>query len=116
MVLRETKRYRYGNGQPRKFYGCLNYPACSGTHGAHPDGRPLGTPGDAETKKWRVRAHKEFNKLYRRNPTKAGRRRAYEILQRLMKLHPDDAHIGKFTITQCKELLKHLKRHTNWRE
>lgn len=46
MLLRES---RFG-----KFYGCTRFPECRGTHGAHPDGRPLGVPANAETKEARV--------------------------------------------------------------
>src|SRR3990167_394098 len=46
------RRSRFG-----LFYGCPRYPACQGTHGAHPDGRPLGTPANADVKRLRSRAH-----------------------------------------------------------
>lgn len=51
MVLRNSAAYS------RLFYGCVNYPECKATHGAHPDGRPLGVPANKETKQARIKAH-----------------------------------------------------------
>lgn len=51
------------------FYGCERYPACRGSHGAHPDGRPLGIPADAATRKARNDAHGYFDRLWREQPT-----------------------------------------------
>lgn len=57
MELRETMKHTYRDGRPRKFYGCSRYPACKGTVGAHPDGRPLGVPGTREVKALRHELH-----------------------------------------------------------
>lgn len=69
MILRDSA---YG-----RFWGCSNYPHCRGTHGAHPDGRPLGTPANEETKlarqrlhalmetKWRYRSMKQRVQMYK---------------------------------------------------
>lgn len=57
MVLRETTKFKHSNGMPRKFFGCSRYPECKGTHGAHPDGSPLGVPADDKTKQARIVAH-----------------------------------------------------------
>lgn len=53
MVLRVTTKYTYGDGTPRKFYGCIRYPHCNGSHGAHPNGLPLGVPADDALKSLR---------------------------------------------------------------
>jgi len=104
MVLRETKKYRHKDGKPRKFYGCERWPECNGTHGAHPDGRPLGNPADAETKKARREAHKALECAY----PKAKTGTIYKNIQRLMGLSEEDAHIGKFTKEQCINLIELL--------
>lgn len=57
MLLRQTKKFTYGDGTPRKFYGCSNFPKCKLTHGAHPDGRPLGFPATQEVKDLRHELH-----------------------------------------------------------
>lgn len=63
MALRSTNKYLLKDGSPRKFYGCSRWPDCDATHGAHPDGRPLGVPGTDEDKKGRIAAHATFDAL-----------------------------------------------------
>jgi ssDNA-binding Zn-finger/Zn-ribbon topoisomerase 1 len=104
MVLHETQKFKTKDGKPRKFYGCKRWPTCKGTHGAHPDGRPLGIPGDAETKEWRHRAHGYFDGAVKR----LGKKDRYKVLQNLMNMTVDEAHIGRFDVTQCKELIRLL--------
>lgn len=96
MVLRES---RFG-----KFFGCSTFPKCSATHGAHPDGRPLGVPGDAATKAARIAAHAEFDTLFE------SRRQRYAWLARFDTL-PD--HIGEMTEQQCYRLIAFVRRERN---
>jgi ssDNA-binding Zn-finger/Zn-ribbon topoisomerase 1 len=101
MVLRKS---RFG-----QFYGCTRFPECKGTHGAHPDGKPLGIPADSRTKQARIRAHAAFDELW-----KDGRMRrpdAYRWMQQAMGLDVDGAHIGKFTIEQCDQLVTLVQQH-----
>ena len=102
MRLRMTQKFRYGDGRPRRFWSCTRYPACKGIHGAHPNGEPLGIPADAETKRWRVKAHAVFDQI------DMPRKERYLHLQRLMGLSKDEAHIGRFDIEQCKRLIQLL--------
>lgn len=78
------------------FWGCecFKQNGCKGTHGAHPDGTPLGTPADKETKEWRIEAHAVFEDWY--TAKNLSRNEAYEQLQRIMGLTSSEAHIGKF--------------------
>jgi ssDNA-binding Zn-finger/Zn-ribbon topoisomerase 1 len=94
MILRESK---YG-----LFYGCTGFPECVAAHGAHKDGRPLGTPADKKTKQARIRAHDVFDQLWK--DRHMSRNAAYEWMQDAMGLSEDEAHIGKFTEEQCDEL------------
>jgi len=104
MVLRETQKFRYANsGEPRKFWGCSRFPACRATHGAHPDGRPLGIPGDAATKKARMEAHDAFDSLWKSG--RMTRHQAYRAMQDLMGMSVNEAHIGRFTREQCSKLV-----------
>lgn len=102
---------RYGH-----FYGCTGYPECRGTHGAHPDGSPLGTPADRETKHARIEAHGAFDRLWKWAPDyyeidendkegreravkriqRAARNRAYAWLAHEMGIDRDACHIGSF--------------------
>ncbi len=97
MVLRNSK---FG-----PFYGCENYPKCKATHGAHPDGRPLGIPANKETKQWRMKAHDVFDKLWKGRNASMTRKQAYKWFQENMGLTAGEAHIGKFNIKQCQALI-----------
>lgn len=97
MVLRDSK---YG-----PFYGCSMYFAtkCPGSHGAHPDGAPMGTPANQAAKAARIRAHDAFDHMWRG----MGMRKndAYRWMAKAMGLSEDEAHIGMFTIAQCEKLI-----------
>lgn len=94
MVLRKSPKH------DNPFYGCSKFPECRGTHGAHPNGAPLGVPADKATKDARIQAHLLFDKLWKdRGPME--RREAYEWLQGAMKMTADECHIGRFDIETC---------------
>lgn len=98
MVLRPS---RFG-----QFWGCENFPECRATHGAHPDGRPLGHPADRETKQFRIQAHEIFDRWWHSRNMK--RSEAYRAMQRLMDLSPDQAHIAMFDKEQCQQLIARI--------
>ena len=109
MKLRETDKYKYGNGKPRKFYGCSRFPDCKGTHGAHPDGKPLGIPADVETKVARNNLHKVMEAIWG-NPQK-GKRPMYQWL----KENAPKEHIGEMTLDEIEKteaLLRLVTRFT----
>ncbi len=102
-----------------KFYGCSNYPECDATHGAHPDGRPLGTPATADTRQARMDAHVAFDRLWEpalrqyeaeggpitRSPEfllRVARTRAYAWLAWRLGMKSADAHIGRFDEFHCR--------------
>lgn len=90
------------------FYGCTEFPDCTATHGAHKDGTPLGIPANAETKKWRIEAHKAFDKLWK-NGGCMSRKQAYRHLRERMNLTAMECHIGRFDISQCKRVIECLQ-------
>lgn len=93
------------NSQYGPFYGCINYPMCKATHSAHKDnGKPLGTPTDKETRMWRQKAHASFDRFWKKWGYK--RCESYVLMQSMMQLPPDEAHIGLFDMEQCKKLIK----------
>ena len=94
---------RYG-----PFYGCTRFPECTATHGAHPDGRPLGIPANKETKLARMAAHEAFDRLWNTGRMKRGR--AYILMQDLMVMTEREAHIGRFTKEQCGKLIEEVER------
>ncbi len=94
-VLMVFRQSRYG-----AFYGCPNYPECDMAHGANQKtGQPLGTPADKETRQWRVKAHKVFDKLWTTNLMT--RKDAYDFMHEAFALNSEDAHIAKFDSKQC---------------
>lgn len=103
MVLRDSRR--------GLFYGCSKYPSCTGTHGAHPDGSPLGTPGDFNTKSWRRVTHSLFDRMWDTeeagNPKKR-KGRAYGWLKGVMGYEDKEAHIGDFSAAQCEKVIRNL--------
>lgn len=92
-------RHRRSDGAP--FWGCERWPLCKATHGAHPDGKPLGVPGTPETKEARKRAHAAFDRLW--SDGHMPRNAAYAWLSRAMGLPREKTHIGAFTSAQCEQ-------------
>lgn len=91
------------------FYGCTTWPECDGKHGAHSDGRPKGTPANKVTRLARIRAHRVFDELWKKQlvPTRG---RAYAWMRDAMKLSHSKAHIAMFNEAQCEELIRLVKR------
>jgi len=98
-AVMQLKDSRHG-----KFYGCRDWPACDYTHGAHPDGSPLGVPANKETRQARMRAHDAFDTLWKGGGMK--RREAYRWMQEALGLSEDEAHIGKFDVETCERLIE----------
>lgn len=92
------------DGEP--LYVCSRFPACDGTHGAHPNGAPLGRPADASTRTWRKRCHDRFDRLWREHDY--SRPEAYELLQAITGLSPEEAHISRFDATTCRRVIDRI--------
>ena len=107
MVL---KRSQFG-----PFYGCTRWreTKCSGSHGAHPDGRPLGVPADRATKAARIRAHDVFDRLWRQGGRKQQRRRrlkAYRWLASALGVADGAAHIGSMSVDECERVVQLVRQ------
>jgi hypothetical protein len=113
MIIRRSS-FVYPDGRPRLFYGCSRYPECHETHGAHPDGRPLGIPAKAATRRLRMLAHEYFDRLWQGPGVTITRTQAYSYMGSLMGMSVDDSHIGKFTDEQCIELIGKLECSHEW--
>lgn len=103
MVLRKTTKFTYADKSPRYFYGCSNYPKCKATHGANPDGSPLGIPANDETKKYRILAHNAFDPIWKNRKMK--RQDAYKWLTEQLEMKTQ-AHIGAMNIEECKKVIE----------
>lgn len=99
MVLRDSM---FGH-----FWGCAQFPACKGTHGAHADGTPLGIPGNRATNEARKRAHAVFDPLWRGGVVTSlmTRKDAYRWLRHTMGMSNKQGHIARFTVEQCDVLI-----------
>lgn len=95
------------SGRHGPFYSCTRYPACKGSHGAHPDGRPLGTPADAATRAARVAAHRAFDRLWSR-AVPGSRKRAYAWLA--SELGVAVVHMGEMDAATCARVVELCER------
>lgn len=89
------------------FWGCDSYASCGTSHGARPDGTPLGEPATRETKEWRVRAHAAFDPLWQSG--KLTRNEAYDWLCQVMNKTLEKGHIALFSVEECQQLIEHVK-------
>jgi len=97
MRLLESRQYG-------KFYGCVRWPECKGTHGAHQKtGNPMGIPANAETKKARIQAHEAFDTLWKNGGMT--RKEAYKWIQDALPLLKEEAHISRFDKETCEKLI-----------
>jgi len=102
MTFHPTSRYG-------PFYACSNYPRCDCTHGAHPDGSPLGVPADKKTKVARIAAHGLFDRIWQGPEAPMTRRTAYLWLQQAMGMTDEEAHFGRFTAEQCERASREIR-------
>lgn len=103
MVLRNS---RYG-----RFYGCSTFPVCKATHGAHPNGEPLGFPANKELKLLRMKAHNQIELLFGKwsQMTKTDKKQMYIWLRNNTK----SGHIAKMGKEEIFRLLKKIEqKHT----
>jgi len=107
LILYKSKTFKYGGGKDRLFYRCEKYPKCDTSCGAHPDGVIAAIPADVRTKTWRSRAHAKFDKLWQSGDME--RTAAYQLMQKIMNMTEDEAHIGFMNADQCKLLIERLK-------
>lgn len=95
-------------------YICPNFPSCDSYVGVHKGTKtPLGVMANREHRELKKRCHDLFDRLWKSK--KRSRGNAYLILQKMMNLPPEAAHIGMFTLEQCRELIAKLElnKHVN---
>ena len=100
----KLKKSKYGVD-----YACTrrDTDGCKGSHGAHPDGTPLGVPADQRTKRLRMVAHNAFDPLWKgERASFASRGEAYLWMQITMGMNKHEAHISRFGRDDCKKLVE----------
>lgn len=89
----------------RRFYGCVRWPDCRGSIGAHPDGTPMGIPTTDEALKI-ARREGHFVLDSFRGMT---RNRRYYMLQKLLKMTREECHFGLFDLDTCLRAINLLR-------
>lgn len=89
--------YRYRDGKRKPKYQCIHHPGCKGSHGAHPNGAPLGIPGEAKTKLLRQSLHEIFEIKYPGTIQRVRMKTGLWLLG-----HGFPAHIGEMNADQCR--------------
>ena len=69
-------------------------------------GQPLGIPASELCKILRLQIHENIGKVMKLYKCKKSN--IYQWIQKMMKLSEDEAHIAKFNLQQCNELLQHF--------
>lgn len=87
-----------------KFWGCTRYPDCPGIHGAHPNGRPMGKPADAATRKSRVKAHAAFDAHWKKK--RWSKKTGYQWLQKRLRMDRHECHIARFDVATCAKVVQ----------
>jgi hypothetical protein len=112
-IYQDSKEYYHGTSYGMR-YICERWPECLGSVGAHPDGQPLGTVPDPETKRLRGVCHGMVDAIWRDANLTAKEQRqkrgsVYRWLQNITGLSQGECHIGKFNAEQCRFLIKCIK-------
>lgn len=84
------------------FFGCIRWPSCEYSVGAHPDGWPLGVPTDSAGKTARIVAHEAFDQLWKHGPMQ--RNEAYTWLQTELGMTRAECHIANFDAETCRRV------------
>ena len=102
--LRRGSELFGANAKTAKVYVCSNYPICDAYVSAGFDGKPMGTLANKRLRELRVKAHREFDQLW-----KSGlmtRKWAYKWLSVRLNLSTKQCHIAKFDEKRCERVIK----------
>jgi hypothetical protein len=92
----------------RKFWRCDPCDAHVGTH-TFDNERPLGRLANAELRRWKARAHRAFDPLWKKLGARYSRTQAYRALAKRMKVTRRCCHIGLFDVEQCRRVVEIVK-------
>lgn len=105
-ILEDSAKVYHGRSYGM-MYICENYPQCDSYVGVHKGTpRPLGVMANGELRTLKKQCHERFDEFWKSGAM--SRQKAYRKLQRLMNLPPQKAHIGMFSVEQCRQLLEKL--------
>ena len=87
------------------YYVCARFPVCNAYVAAHKDTRlPMGTLADSALRRKRTDAHRAFSRLW--EDGLMTKKQAYLWLQAKLDLPEREAHIGKFSLFRCEEVIR----------
>jgi len=91
-------------------YRCAKgWNVCKGSHGAHPNGSPMGIPAKYKIRKLRTEAHETFDRLWKkdsRGNSIMSRSEAYAWMRKALELDKAEGHISRFDANQCRKLMQ----------
>ena len=97
----------YGQAPPdpaAKLYVCARFPFCDAYVAAHQKTRlPMGTLANKELRAKRKEAHQALDKLWQSGLMT--RKEAYRLIQVYLGLSEEDAHIAKFSLLRCEQVI-----------
>lgn len=104
-VLREGSFVHGENSNGKRLYVCSNYPKCDAYVGVHEGtDKPLGTLADAKLRNKRIRTHKVFDQIWKKNLMT--RKQAYRWMEYFMDIPKDTGHIANFSDYRCDVLMR----------
>lgn len=89
----------YGNGRA---FICDRFPQCQGFVGTHPNGQPLGTVPDPETRELRKLVHAAIDPIWQTG--KLHRGQVYNRISRALGIK--SYHTGETTADECRKVLE----------
>ncbi len=88
----------------KHLYVCRNWPKCDAYVSAHrKDLRPMGQLANGELRNRRILAHRALERY--RKVTGMNKQELYVWLRTKLYLHIDDAHVAKFSLEQCSQVI-----------
>lgn len=90
-----------------KFFLCGPCDAYVGCHAKGKGFKPLGRLANKELRQWKMRAHKEFDPIWRSG--RMNRYEAYKWLAEQMGKTSRECHIGKFDVGDCMRVIEIVK-------
>lgn len=88
----------------RRFWLC----ECGAFVGARRNGRPLGRPAGPTVRRWRMKCHAAFDRLWKTHDF--DRSECYLVLADAMGLPAEETHFAHFDMTRCAEAFRWVTR------
>jgi len=77
--------------------------------GAHPNGSPLGLPGDVETRHARIKLHDALAQKFAQGDWRTSKKWQRDEMYQWMRMHAPKRHVGWMTKDECASTLEILK-------